>query len=146
MYSQRKSGTIFPDDRWYCCLPLYHSSGRKYISCCAAQVVYHRLNSFQSSLPCVAPSLSEVRLFYRPSSQLPSVWRRSQRLNPLGSLILVKLQDTFALPHLLHMTKLTKSALLLVTVSTSLSGISSARDSTFLSLSSSTARLKAIRS
>ncbi|KAJ2961276.1 hypothetical protein NQZ79_g3466 [Umbelopsis isabellina] len=27
MYSQRKSGHVFPHDRWYCCLPLYHSSG-----------------------------------------------------------------------------------------------------------------------
>ncbi|KAI9285526.1 hypothetical protein BC943DRAFT_292248 [Umbelopsis sp. AD052] len=27
MYSHKLSGQLYPDDKWYCCLPLYHSSG-----------------------------------------------------------------------------------------------------------------------
>ncbi|CAO3672614.1 unnamed protein product [Umbelopsis ramanniana] len=38
MWSHKLSGYLYPDDKWYCCLPLYHSSGLIVAMCGAFSV------------------------------------------------------------------------------------------------------------
>lgn len=33
MWSHKLAGHLYPDDKWYCCLPLYHSSGLMIAMC-----------------------------------------------------------------------------------------------------------------